>query len=812
MNRSTNKLFEKFGLNRHPNARTLLATASSEFNIIQPQFYFPGFDVIAADNNFIYSPDTILNNKYKLVNIDYLLDKQLDNAQSTLEAMPNSDIENDNNLLEELYNDTELKEIIINNPSVGSDSETEIPGQTPGDEHNSSKLSNVDNTSITGFQGQCLGTNKKGGAVLETPINEDDTVNTGLETGFLGTDDNGGLALSVIDTQILSRAELGSLKQSSIRPPVVSLEFSVDDTASNSDWTDCSSETNSQRDDGECNESVMSEYDLLANNNLDIPDEDFTERQLEDNRNIAEQAKFFEQVRPADKKDNTDNCFSLMATIQKTHNGNVKTYHQKIFCKKAPLIEPLKAIDQTNYPDLLTNAKQGTLNNTLLPDPNTKKIFDKLNSIHNTSHVETLSLYTLSKLTELGKCPTFPYYFGSLQGIMPVHYHNITDEIQDYTEYDWFNELIELGLIDVLYIDISEYANSGREILRSEDITLDVLPKELATETELQPFKDKLPELITEFETLMDNSNVDEFISTGRLLGNTDNLASKDDFFRSQPSSARLEFEDLDEIDIDELKVDDILPIKKFENKLFYLKLNNFPVSLNFMEKMNGSLDDDMNSPMPMTELQLLSVLFQVAFGLAVANKHFNFVHNDLHAGNIMFQSTPQKYLYYSIHGNYYRVPTYNKIAKIIDFARATLHINDKWIVSDAFEPDNDAGEQYAMPDANGKYGEITFDQNGNKLPRPNPSFDLALLSTIITNYVRENMSDSNELIDMLDGWATDKYGINHVHSSVDFSLYTNIARDCHNAIPKVVLKHKLFQQFKIPQKQIPKKQFIYKF
>ena len=68
-----------------------------------------------------------------------------------------------------------------------------------------------------------------------------------------------------------------------------------------------------------------------------------------------------------------------MATIQKTYKGTVKTYHQKIFCKKAPLIEPLKAIDQTNYPDLLTNAKRGTINNILLPDPNTKKIFDKLN-------------------------------------------------------------------------------------------------------------------------------------------------------------------------------------------------------------------------------------------------------------------------------------------------------------------------------------------------------------------------------------------------------------------------------------------------
>jgi hypothetical protein len=260
------------------------------------------------------------------------------------------------------------------------------------------------------------------------------------------------------------------------------------------------------------------------------------------------------------------------------------------------------------------------------------------------------------------------------------------------------------------------------------------------------------------------------------------------------------------------LKPDDILPEKKFENKLFYLKLANYPVSLSFMEKMIGSLDDSMNSPRPMTCEELLSVLFQVAFGLAVANKEFRFVHNDLHAGNIMFQSTPQKYLYYSIHGNYYRIPTFHKIAKIIDFARATLYVNDKWIVSDAFEPDNDAGEQYAMPNAEGIYNEPSFDENGNKLPRPNPSFDLALLSTILTHYVTNNIPDAPELANMLNGWATDKYGINHVHSPVDFSLYINLARDSHNAIPKEVLKHSIFQKFKISRKQIPRKQYIYKF
>lgn len=812
MYKTINKIAENIGLGRHPTARTCLSSASEHFNIIQPQFYFPGFDVVANDDNIIYSPETILNNKYKLINIDYLIDKNLDAAQSAIGSMIVDEIDCSNS--EDELNNQPLTTECENSTASANPNTTDITSTSPLSE--CSNQIELDSTSITCqgkptlADGQSKNSNKPETEPATLESNSVDTNSCEVSSPMKHSNTNTESPTCARGSAVLELSEFSDSETEEAQDAVKSNNYTELEQNSSGDWTDCSSDCNSGSNCDE--ESVMSEYDLLANNYLDAADEDYPECRFEDNQKLAEQAKFFEQVRQADKKDNTDNCFSLMATIQKTHKGTIKTYHQKIFCKKAPLIEPLKAIDQTNYPDLLTNATQGAINNILLPDPNTKKIFDKLNSIHNTSHVETLALYSLSKLTELGKCPAFPYYFGSLQGIMPVHYHNITDEIQDYTEYDWFNELIELGLIDVLYIDISEYANLGKEILRSEDITLDISPQELTTDPELQPFKDKLPELIQEFETLMDDTNVDEFISTGRLPCSINDPATREDLKRSQPSSARIEFEDLDEIDIDELKPDDILPIKKFENKLFYLKLENFPVSLSFMEKMTGSLDDDMNSPKPMTEQQLLSVLFQVAFGLAVANKHLSFVHNDLHAGNIMFQSTAQKYLYYSIHGNYYRIPTYNKIAKIIDFARGTFQINDKWIVSDAFEPDNDAGDQYAMPDANGKYGEAKFDQNGHKLPRPNPSFDLALLATILTHYVSSNIPESQELSNMLNHWATDKHGINHVHSPVEFSLYTNIARDCHNAVPKDVLKHKLFQQFKIPRKQIPKRQFIYKF
>ena len=724
----------KLDISAHPNAKHFLGSISSELNILQPQFYFPGFDVI-SDDDIIYTPESILDSKYTILNVDYKIDRVIEKASANI------------------YEDI-------------SEDETSEPDVNTSEPKKSEKVVGADLEKVVGAE---AGTDTQ-----VEPKKSEKVVGADLEK-VVGAD--------------------------------------LEKVVENDEWTDCSSESAESNDtlgSLDC-ESIMSEYDLLKNNNLDMPDEEFSQEQLENTRTLAEQTKFFDQVRKADKNDNTDNCFSLMATLRKIHKQKVQTYHQVIFCKKAPLIEPLKAIDPQVYPDLFTSVKDGTISNILLPDPTSKQVFNKLNSIHNTSHVETLALYSLSKLTELGRCPAFPYYFGSVQGIIPEYYHNITDEIHEYSGYDWFNELLEEEQIEILYIDISAYANSGREILRSEDMDITIPINEMPTAEEIKPFQAKIDAVVVDFETLLDDTDVDEFIATGKLTG-MDEYKPKDDLKKSSVRTTGIEFEDLDEIDIDTLKPDDILPEKKFENKLFYLKLANYPVSLSFMEKMIGSLDDSMNSPRPMTCEELLSVLFQVAFGLAVANKEFRFVHNDLHAGNIMFQSTPQKYLYYSIHGNYYRIPTFHKIAKIIDFARATMYINDKWIVSDAFEPDNDAGEQYAMPNAEGKYSKSSFDENGNKLPRPNPSFDLALLSTILTHYVNNNIPDAPELANMLNGWATDKYGINHVNSPVDFSLYINLARDCHNAVPKEVLKHSIFQKFKVSRKQIPRKQYIYKF
>ena len=72
------------------------------------------------------------------------------------------------------------------------------------------------------------------------------------------------------------------------------------------------------------------------------------------------------------------------------------------------------------------------------------------------------------------------------------------------------------------------------------------------------------------------------------------------------------------------------------------------------------------------------SCLFQIIMSLLVYQKLFDFTHNDLHTNNIMFKKTEKMYLYYYYNKKYYKVPTYGRIYKIIDFGRAIYKFKNK--------------------------------------------------------------------------------------------------------------------------------------
>ena len=92
------------------------------------------------------------------------------------------------------------------------------------------------------------------------------------------------------------------------------------------------------------------------------------------------------------------------------------------------------------------------------------------------------------------------------------------------------------------------------------------------------------------------------------------------------------------------------------------------------MEKLEGTLEDIINDPSISNLHHLLkSCLFQISFALSYLQKHYQFTHNDLHSDNIMLKPTKIPYLYFHINKTYFRIPTFGKITKIIDFGPSQL-------------------------------------------------------------------------------------------------------------------------------------------
>ena len=57
-----------------------------------------------------------------------------------------------------------------------------------------------------------------------------------------------------------------------------------------------------------------------------------------------------------------------------------------------------------------------------------------------------------------------------------------------------------------------------------------------------------------------------------------------------------------------------------------------------------------------------------------------------LHINNIMFKYTDRSYLYYKYNNQYFKVPTYGYLFKIIDFGRSIFTIGKKTFMNDCFQ------------------------------------------------------------------------------------------------------------------------------
>jgi hypothetical protein len=219
--------------------------------------------------------------------------------------------------------------------------------------------------------------------------------------------------------------------------------------------------------------------------------------------------------------------------------------------------------------------------------------------------------------------------------------------------------------------------------------------------------------------------------------------------------------------------------------------IKDIPLQLLCIEKLEGTLEDLIDDNIS-GEL-ILSCMFQISFALTYLQKHFDFTHNDLHINNIMYSNTETKYLYYKLNNIYYRVPTYGKIFKIIDFGRAIFKYKNKVFMNDVFSKLGEAGGQYSYP------SQVDFlcKEEKEEEIKPNPHFDLCRLSMTILEEIDPN-SYSDELLDFLIHICDDNRGENFCNMKDDFKLYMDIAKHACNSLPREIILHNIFKDYRV--------------
>jgi hypothetical protein len=257
-----------------------------------------------------------------------------------------------------------------------------------------------------------------------------------------------------------------------------------------------------------------------------------------------------------------------------------------------------------------------------------------------------------------------------------------------------------------------------------------------------------------------------------------------------------------EEEDEEEEEEDDSDDESSDEDLIIYIK--DFPCQLIFLEKCDGTLDELFaDGSMDITNAS--SCMFQIIMTLVVYQKTFKLTHNDLHTNNIMYVNTDITHLVYHIHGKTYKVPTYGKLFKIIDFGRSIYEVNGKTFCSDSFGRGGDGYSQYNFE---------PFYDNYKPLLVPNMSFDLCRLACSIYDFIIED--ESPEEMDLFQTliytWCLDDSGKNVLYKKSgeerypNFKLYKMISRTVHNHIPMNQLENPLFDDFVHKKGKLQKK------
>jgi len=429
--------------------------------------------------------------------------------------------------------------------------------------------------------------------------------------------------------------------------------------------------------------------------------------------------------------------------------------------------------------------------------------FPKLSSTHNVSYIDAFFSFLSCQMLNHHNMFHGIEFYGSHLGVQRRFKTTITDDLEYLYSSDKFLANLgkhfsvseSAGRLDE-FANVGSRANKQKIHIGSRNVSLDAEPIDLQ-ETELT-------ELASPHESA-DFAHEVVYEKSTNVVGGTDSKRS------CSTASSSLDSNDLNyssgedgdnSLSDDEEDYETASDTESSYESEVYAYIKDFPMQMIVLEKCDGTLDELFVKD-EIDQAKGAAYLMQVIMALIMYQKAFQFTHNDLHTNNIMYINTDIEYVYYKYAGKYYKVPTYGKIFKLIDFGRAIYRFQGKIFCSDSFASGGDAHTQYNCE---------PFMNESKPRIDPNPSFDLCRLGCSIYDFVIEDEREPRDAFqETVWRWCQDDNGKNMLYKRngeeryPSFKLYKMIARNVHKHTPQAQLTTPLFDQFRMNTKKAAK-------
>ena len=534
-------------------------------------------------------------------------------------------------------------------------------------------------------------------------------------------------------------------------------------------------------------------------------------------------------------KKNTYNTYNATIIDNSNNISNIE-----IFIKFLPLLDPSKYIAD----------KYDVSNNNLLDLPSFKNnnCESKLVDPFNSAYVDSLFTYLSSKELHNNNFKHGIDFYGSFLAIKNKVEYDISEDIHMLTETNaFFNNINKkFTLLDIsnnnlfnyytrnnktkinilsnkinIKLDNIENINKLDSIFNNTDLTYvdlslddisiiyncednNILDKEYNSDSELSSnCSSRLSNIPNENNNLELEINSYNNHSVENNYNYCNNQDNNNDHYENDNESDNEENNESDNEENNDSDNDNDSDIDSDsdsddENEIIAV-IDNFPVQITVMEKCKDTLDNYINNNI-IEENEWRSIIIQILMILIYYKKQFKLTHNDLHTNNIVYKETDEEYLYYKYNNIFYKVPTFGKIYKIIDFGRAIYTYRDQFIFNDSFCKNGDAEGQFNC--------EPYYNKN-KPIIEQNYSFDLCRLGCSLYDTLIDDKDLKTSIKQICIKWCFDDNNKNILYKEngderyPGFKLYKMITRKVHNHDPEIEIKNIMFDIFVINDKKL---------